>query len=158
MRIAAGALVFGLASIVTAISEARPAARAGSVVYCGGETDVLTVERYFADLRRALGTRGPTTRFNQFVASQFGVRRRRGATLYFNVKDIGAVTPGRITIGEWKQISSRGARGLQNAGWRGCFLDDGKVWFEGSKEQGFRLTLISRDMPWMKPEKGDALP
>jgi hypothetical protein len=37
-------------------------------------------------------------------------------------------------------------------------LDNGKVWFEGSKEHGFGLTLISRDMPWVKPEKGDALP
>jgi hypothetical protein len=97
-------------------------------------------------------------RFNTFVDATFGVRSRSGRTLYFNVKDVGSVTPGRITVAEWREISRRGARSLNNAGWRGCFMDAGKVWFEGSKESGFRMTLLARDMPWSKPEKGDALP
>jgi hypothetical protein len=158
MRIVVLAIVFGFAAIGPAHAEVLASADEGSAVYCGGKTDVATVERYFSGLRHVLETSGPKTRFNQYVASQFGVRSRRGHTLYFNVKDIGAVTPARITIDEWREISRRGAEGLQNAGWRGCFLDNGKVWFEGSEEHGFGLTLISKDMPWAKPEKGDAIP
>lgn len=154
----AGALLLGLALNGAANAEPRPSTHGNSVVFCGGETDVATIDAYFSNLRRALRESGPKNRFNQFVASQFGVRGKRGHTLYFNVKDIGAVTPSRVTVREWKEISRRGRQSLQNAGWRGCFLDNGKVWFEGSKEDGFVLTLISRDMPWAKPERGDALP
>ncbi len=139
-------------------SAQTPVSPRGEVVYCGGETDVATVERYFSALRRALANSVPRARFNAFVSDTFGVRSARGRTLYFNVRDVGSVTPGRISIREWKEISRRGARSLNNAGWRGCFMDHGKVWFEGSRENGFRLTLISRDMPWVAAEQGDAVP
>ncbi|MEO5775043.1 MAG: hypothetical protein ABIQ32_13135 [Sphingomicrobium sp.] len=127
-------------------------------VSCGGVTDVATVERYFADLRQALAKTGPKRRFNMFVNDKFGVRSKEGDMVYFKVRDIGSVSPGYITVREWKEISRRGARSLENAGWRGCFMDLGKVWFEGSNERGFRLTMIARNLPWRKPEKGDALP
>ena len=139
-------------------SAQAPASSPEQAVYCGGETDVATVERYFSDLRRALRNSAPRTRFNAFVRNTFGVRSVRGRTLYFNVGDIGSVTPGRISIREWREISRRGARSLQGAGWRGCFMDHGKVWFEGSRENGFRLTLIAQDMPWVEPVRGNALP
>jgi hypothetical protein len=37
-------------------------------------------------------------------------------------------------------------------------LDAGKVWFEGSAERGFGLKFFARDMPWVEPQKGSALP
>lgn len=143
---------------VASTSAQAPASSREQVVSCGGETGVATVERYFSDLRRALRNSAPRTRFNAFVDNTFCVRNARGRTLYFNVRGVGSVTPGRISIQEWREISRRGARSLQNAGWRGCFMDHGKVWFEGSREHGFRLTLIARDMPWVAPVQGDALP
>jgi len=143
---------------VASTSDQAPASWREQAVFCGGETDVATVERYFSDLRRALTNSNPGTRLNAFVGNRFGVRNARGRTLYFNVRDVGSVTPGRISIQEWREISRRGARSLQNAGWRGCFMDHGKIWFEGSREHGFRLTLIARDMPWVAPVQGDALP
>lgn len=134
-------------------------ALASSKVSCGGITDVATVERYFADLRLALAQAGPKRPFNKLVADEFGVRSKRGYyTLYSNTRDVVSVTPSRITLQEWREISRRGSRSLQNAGWRGCFLDNGKVWFVGSKKVGFRLTLISKDMPWVAPVEGDLLP
>ena len=137
---------------------ARPEPRAEPAhVDCGGRTDVATVHRYFAALEQALESGGPRTRFNAFVDRSFGVTSRGGRTLYFNVKDIGSVTPGRISLSEWREISRRGARSLNNAGWRGCFLDHGKVWFEADGER-FYLKLIMRDLPWAPPEKGNALP
>lgn len=124
------------------------------MTYCGGEISVATIERYFSDLQQALAKTGPQGRFNDFVADQFGVSSKRGHLLYFKARDLGSVTPSRITLREWREISRRGARSLNDAGWRGCFMDNGKVWFAGSKETGFRLTQISKDMPWVKPEDG----
>ena len=150
-------LLLGLLSVSPMSALAQAPSRPGPV-YCGGVTDVATVERYFSDLRQALSKSAPKSRFNRFVDGTFGVRSSRGHTLYFNVEDVGSVTPRRISVEEWREISRRGARSLQNAGWRGCFTDNGKVWFVGSEDGGLRLTLISHDMPWTKPEKGDALP
>ena len=129
-----------------------------AAVYCGGGIEVGTVERYFSDLRQALAESAPNTRFNSFVDTRFGVTNARGKTLYFNLKDVGAVTPGWITVQEWREISRRGSRSLHEAGWRGCFMDHGKVSFQGSKETGLRLSHFSRDMPWVEPPVGDVLP
>jgi hypothetical protein len=142
----------------SAASQPRPTAPIESLVSCGGITDVGTIARYFSDLQEALAKTGPKTRFNMFVDDEFGVRSKQGHTLYFRVRDIRSVTPGRISISEWQEISKRGAASLQNAGWPGCFLDNGKVRFVGSKEGGFRLTLIAKGMPWVRPEKGDVIP
>jgi hypothetical protein len=150
-------LFLSLLSAAPTSAQMRATSRVDPV-HCGGVTDVATVKRYFSDLRQALTKSSPKNRFNEFVQGTFGVRSSRGHTLYFNVKDFGSVTPGRISIREWREISRRGARSLHNVGWRGCFLDNGKVWFEGSKDGGFRLTLISRDVRWAKPETGDVLP
>lgn len=150
--------IFVLALTSTAAASEPKSEAPVERVYCGGVTDVATVERYFADLRDALAKTSPKTRFNEFVDDEFGVRNIQGRTLYFKVRDVGSVTPGRITVREWREISRRGAQGLQNAGWRGCFMDLGKVWFVGSKDGGFRLTLIAKDMNWRKPEKGDVVP
>lgn len=144
-------------SMSAAAAQAQPSPVAQRV-FCGGETDVATVERYFSELRAALATTGSNTRFNKFVASPFSIRDRRGRSTYFDVSSVRSVTPGYITVRDWEEISRRGATSLQNAGWRGCFMDLGKVWFEGSKEDGFRLAGIARDMRWRQPEKGDALP
>lgn len=62
-----------------------------------------------------------------------------------------------MSVREWKEIAQSGSTGLNDAGWRGCFMDLSKVWFEGSKEDGLRLKLIARDMPWRRPEKGSRL-
>lgn len=128
----------------------------GDRVFCGGRTTAATVRGFFAELHRTLNTPGPKSRYNVFVEPVFSVRNS-GRTLTFNLKDIGSVTPGRISLDDWRAISERGAESLQNAGWRGCFLDNGKVWFQAGNDEGFRLSHISKDMPWVAPIKGDAL-
>ena len=128
------------------------------LVECGGTTTLAAVERYFLDLLRALATPGPPARFNRFVSDRFRIRDGRGRTLTFNLSEVGSVTPGRISIREWQEISRRGAESLRGAGYRGCFLDHGKVWFEGGMANAFGLTLIAKDMPWEEPERGDVVP
>lgn len=142
-----------------ALATTDDSASRGQAVFCGGETNVATVENYFSELDRALTN--PVVyrpRFNGFVGDRFGIRDARGRTLYFNVSEVGLVSPGRISIEEWREISRRGARGLRNAGWRGCFMDHGKVWFESGQDGSFRLILIARDIPWVELSSGNALP
>jgi hypothetical protein len=117
--------------------------------FCGGETDLATVERYFSDLEKTLAHPGPQSRFNRFVRPRYAVTDTHGQTLYFNVADVGSPTPAHITIPEWREIHRRGRRALNDAGYRGCFMDHGKIWFEASEEHGFRLAGIARNMPWI---------
>ena len=121
-------------------------------VYCGGETTRAATELYFKDLRSALSEATPNRRFNQFVGERFGIRSEQGKSIWFDLADFDAITPGKITLEEWREISSRGPDQLQNAGWRGCFFDNGKVWFEATEDTGLKLTWISKDMPWVKRE------
>jgi hypothetical protein len=111
MFLAALLLLFAASTSAQAPTSSREHA-----VFCGGETDVATVERYFSDLRRALTSSAPRTRFNAFVGHRFGIRNVRGRTLYFNLRDVGWITPGRISIEEWREISRRGARRLEQMG------------------------------------------
>lgn len=146
MRSIAIILVLTCSGAATASSEKQSNSE---VFYCGGETTRAAVELYFVNLRSALAENSPKSRFNQFVADRFGVRDTRGKTLWFDLKDFHSVTPGRIARDEWRQISNRGQDGLEDAGWRGCFLDHGKVWFEADAQSGFKLKSIAKDMPWV---------
>ena len=159
--------------LIGACSDGRQASRAGAnragvtpnvasartpsdIYFCGGETDLATVRLYFADLAQALAQPGSTSRFNRFVRARFGVTDDRGETLYFNAKDVDSITPTRITIPEWREIQRRGERSLLSAGYRGCFMDHGKVWFEAS-EKGFRLMGIAKNMPWVPLPESDVV-
>lgn len=145
----------GAAQAVTARKAPHEPAQRDSY-YCGGETDLATVERYFADLGRALAQSGPGSRFNRFVRTRFAVTDRRGRTVYFKLEDVGSATPAYITVSEWREIQRRGERSLRGAGYRGCFMDHGRVWFEGSQEDGLRLHGIARNMPWAPPAGRDS--
>ena len=140
-------------------AEIRSVSSENSDVYCGGITDAQTVSRYFSDLRRTLETPGPMKRFNAFVGPRLTVTSKSGRTLHFHTNELGSVTPGRISIADWREISRRGASRLEGAGWRGCFFDLGKVWFEGfGRRPGqFYLDGINHQMEWV-PEGSDSRP
>lgn len=133
-----------------ALASGEPAP--SDAVYCGGETTRAAADLYFKNLRSALSEATPNRRFNQFVRERFGIRSEQGEALWFDLADFDAITPGKITLDEWQEISRRGPDQLRNAGWRGCFFDNGKVWFEATEDTGLKLTLISKDMPWEKRE------
>lgn len=128
----------------------------GRVVYCGGETTSVEVEAYFSRLKHTLAKGGSGARFKQFVADRFSVTDAAGRWLSFRLGDFHSITPSRITRAEWAEIAKRGASGLQGAGWRGCFLDDGKVWFEADEKAGFKLTSIAKNMPWVPAKQREA--
>lgn len=118
------------------------------VFTCGGTTTRSVVDRWFADLETALAATGSDHLFDNLVRREFSIREAQGTVRRYDIASVDAVTPDIISSDEWRQISLRGPDKLKDAGWRGCFLDNGKVWFEASEENGFRLTVIARDMPW----------
>ena len=122
------------------------------VIYCGGETTQANVDLYFANLSLALTETSPESRFNRFVADRFSVRDAQGKELWFDLKDFNSIVPGRITLEEWQRISDRGSDELNPAGYRGCFMDHGKVWFDANEQTGFKLRSIAKDMDWVESE------
>ena len=141
-------IILAVSPLIAGASASAP--RSGNeVFYCGGETTNAVVASYFEKLGSALAESGPRDRFNQFVADRFAVRDSRGRELWFYLKDFNSITPGRITIEEWRHIKDRGPAKLEDAGWRGCFMDNGKVWFEADGQSGLKLRSIARDMDWI---------
>ena len=137
-----------LVSSLVAVASASAPRSDNEVFYCGGETTNAVVALYFERLEAALAGSGPSSRFNRFVADRFSVTDASGKVLWFTLKDFNSITPGRITSEEWQHIIDRGPARLEDAGWRGCFMDHGKVWFETDKKSGFKLRSINRDMDW----------
>lgn len=139
-----------LAALFFVAVAAAPAPRSSDdVFYCGGETTSTVVASYFEGLDKALAETAPRSRFNQFVADRFGVSDSGGRTLWFALEDFESITPGRIGIDEWRHINDRGQASLEDAGWRGCFMDHGKVWFEADGKSGLKLRSINRNMDWI---------
>ena len=116
------------------------------VVYCGGETTKIEVRRFFAALRQGLEENRSASYFDGFLGHSFGVTRD-GRHLRYNKADFSAATPSLISPADWESIAKRGEDRLEPIGWRGCMMDNGKVWFEAG-ESGLRLSGINHDIPW----------
>jgi len=116
--------------------------------FCGGETTQAEVDRYFARLKTAIKASSPKNRFNEFVAPKFRITNERGRTLVFNLEDFNSITPGRIPLKDWQEISARGPDQVENMGWRGCMMNHGKVWFESNETKGLELKGLNRSMVW----------
>jgi hypothetical protein len=141
-------------SVTILVSFLSLAASAGApqprdeVFYCGGETTRGEVDRYFARLKAALNAKAPKSRFNEFVAPKFLITDQRGRTLYFDLEDFNSITPGRISLRDWQEISARGPNQIEDLGWRGCMMNDGKVWFDSNETKGLQLKGLNRSMAW----------
>lgn len=119
----------------------------GAIGMCN--TTEAKVRDYFADLERALQHPEPLSQFNRFIAPRFFIGSKSGRYLYFDLEDVGAVTPSRISLDDWRKISSMGMRELQDAGYRGCMLVNGKAWFDSYDSEGrFGLRGIDHSRSW----------
>ena len=127
---------------VDASFDEQPGIFPGSeVVYCGGETTKIEVRRFFAALRQGLEENRSASYFDGFLGHGFGVTRD-GRHLWYNKAEFSAATPGFISTTDWESIAKRGEDRLEPIGWRGCMMDNGKVWFEAD-ESGLRLSGIT---------------
>lgn len=127
--------------------------RAPDLFPCGGYTTRAEAQAYFARLKLALNAASPKSRFNEFVAPQFLITDASGRTLSFKRADFNSITPGRIRIEEWQEISARGLAAVEDLGWRGCMMNHGKVWFESSETHGLELKGFNRTMAWDPEER-----
>ncbi len=130
-----------------AVSAGAPRPR-DEVYSCGGETTRGEVDQYFARLKAAIEAKSPKSRFNQFVGPQFSITDERGRNLTFNLQDFNAITPGRIRLEDWREISARGPEEVEGIGWRGCMMNHGKVWFQSNEKHGLELIGFNRSMAW----------
>ena len=80
-----------------------------------------------------------------FYAERF--RIHSGGGLAFKREETGPGARALPTLDDWREISRRGAHGLDSAGWRGCMFANGKVWFEADGDS-FVLTSFHKDMAW----------
>jgi hypothetical protein len=147
MKRSTALLVLTVAGILSAMNVPLAAGNGSNKIFrCGGETDPATVQKYFSDLQFALRHHEDANTFNKFVHDNFSTIKR-GRYLRFNLRDVGAVTPSRIGLNDWKSMAERGSAKLEGVGYRGCMFDNGKVWFEGDGTK-FKLIGINHDLPW----------
>ena len=115
---------------------------------CGTQTSQEKAEAYFTDLAAALHHQSDPAQFNRFMAPSFSINSG-GANTTYNLADFRAITPDFVTIEEWREIERRGLVNVFDAGWRGCALDHGKVWFDAYGEEGLKLKSLDRDLEWV---------
>ena len=148
------AALAALSALCLAVSASAGTAKtAPDVFFCGGETTRAKAQAYFARLKLAVNATSPKSRFNEFVAPEFMITDSRGRTLSFKRADFNSVTPGRITLEEWRESSARGFAAVSDVGWRGCMMSHGKVWFDSSETHGLVLREFHRTMAWDPAER-----
>ena len=129
-----------------ATATASPSDKGSDVFYCGGETTRARVDAYFDKLKRLVGSGAPPIEFDQFVGERFSTLKN-DRYLVFKKDDVSPVTPARISRDDWREIAKRGVDEIRDAGWRGCMLNHGRVWFETDGES-FYLRAINHDIRW----------
>jgi len=150
VMLAAGAMLFGSCSPETAPAKSPSAAdtpERQTIYPCGGETTFALAQDYFADLSEALASDAGPEAFNRFLAPRFSVFRD-GKYAYFDRSDFRAITPRFISREDWQRISEQGLNAVEDAGYRGCMIAHGKVWFDAYGRDGLLLKAINHDLAW----------
>lgn len=113
--------------------------------FCGGEAKPGAIGAYFHRLAGHLASSDQAVPMT-FYAERFGVRSD-GVRRVFPRPEMGDGARALPSLEDWREISRRGPRELESAGYRGCFLAHGKVWFETDGDV-VALTSFDKDMPW----------
>lgn len=114
--------------------------------FCGGEAAPGTIDAYFKRLSDHLAAANAPVPM-EFYRETFGITAG-GRTLYFRRREMGAGARALPSLEDWRMISRRGPGMLESLGYRGCLLDDGKVWFEVGMDGTFALSGFNKDLPW----------
>ena len=116
--------------------------------YCGGELRAGATRDYadrLLDFLASGHSKAPDVLYDDdfYLLDTSGQITRRGVGPNPN-------PDAELTRQEWVEISQRLAAGVKGAGWRGCFLGDGKASFESSQPYDAELVLRSFDRarPW----------
>ena len=123
-----------------------PAKPAAALEFCGGEAGPGEIDAYFTRLAAHLATSADPVPM-EFYGESFGVHSS-DRSLRYRRSDMRAGARALPSVEDWREISRQGHAELQGAGWRGCFLAHGKVWFEADGRGGFAMTSFDKAMPW----------
>ena len=118
---------------------------AKTVKSCGGKVKAGSIEAYFQRLADHLAA-GDAAVPMEFYDEMFSVTSDE-RWLVFSREEMGAGAQALPSRDDWREISRRGPQALEDLGWRGCLIADGKVWFEADGET-FSLKSFNKDMPW----------
>ena len=116
--------------------------------WCGGDANPGVIETYFQQLESHLAKSEQAVPM-AFYGERFSVTSG-GRYLVFRRAEMGPGARALPSRDDWREISRRGAKGLDSVGWRGCMFAHGKVWFE-SDGGSFTLIAFNKDMPWDAP-------
>lgn len=128
-------------------------AEAQDYSFCGAMTTKRRIDEYFDRLARFLETPDDRSTLRNLIADNVViVEGDRPQTVRASV--IVEARPNLISLADWAEISDQGESRLVSAGWRGCFLRNGKAFFEVDESGHLRLASFNVDMAW----DGDARP
>lgn len=120
---------------------------------CGATTTKRRIDEYFDRLARFLETPGDRSTLRTLIAENVViVEGDRPRTVPASV--VVEARPYLISMADWVEISRRGEPRLVSAGWRGCYLRNGKAFFEVDESGRLRLSSFNVNMAW----DGDARP
>ena len=126
-------------------ADLSPPAEAAVPLHCGGEAAPGAIDAYFRRLAEHLAT-GDDPVPMTFYAERFGVIDD-GRRLSFRREEMGAGARALPSRKDWEEISRRGRDELEPAGYRGCMIAHGKVWFE-SVGDTVALIAFNKEMAW----------
>ena len=118
----------------------------GSAVLCGGETNTETVSAYFDRVDAYINDPSDRGVLKSLYAANFDLHQH-GHSRYLRPIEL-VEHGGPLSIEDWRKISELGAASLKDAGWRGCFFEDGKAAFEADGAGGFGLSSFDKDRSW----------
>jgi hypothetical protein len=116
--------------------------------YCGGDVKAGSIEAFYqrlADHLAASKAAVPMDFYDEMFSVISDDRR-----LLFRREEMGAGAKALPSLDDWREISRQGPQAIHDAGWRGCYIAHGKVWFEADGET-FSLKGFNKDMTWNPP-------
>lgn len=123
-----------------------PPSEAHDYSHCGRTTARRRIEGYFDQLAQFLAS-GDKGRLRILLAENVViVEGNRSRTVPASI--VVEERPSTISIEDWREISRRGEPQLVSGGWRGCFLSNGKAFFEVDESGYLRLVSFNLTMAW----------
>ena len=115
--------------------------------FCGMTTARRRIDEYFDRVARFVEAPRDKNRLRSLIADHVVILDGdRSRSLPASViVDAGSDL---IPIEDWAEISRRGEPRLGSGGWRGCFLSNGKAFFEVDESGHLRLSSFNVSMAW----------
>ncbi|WP_420471715.1 hypothetical protein [Brevundimonas sp. FT23042] len=127
------------------VPEAPGPASATDFPDCGGSLKPGAARAFFQRLEQALDSGEPVPM--RFYDEAVGIRSG-GRYLTFHRDDFRPGAHALLSNAEWREIADRGFGDLQDIGWRGCMLGDGKAGFQSTADGELALRSFDKDRAW----------